>query len=244
MDANIITIWGKSGAGKTTLAVNLACALAEHSCVGLISANLQYGHLQSFFGQEVADNRGLLTALQDPGKTKDCFVPAGNGLMNLFLLSVPHGYTGLQADTISQADVEAVLDRVRSATFDILIVDGSENITNPVSSVAISQSKQIITVHKPTVASGLWFRSMGDFIFQLHLEEKLLHIVQETPFGIQPHEYLSAMRLNADIELPHVPDALRLEDSGTPIVLESNKICRRYKKEIQQLIQVLHNKHS
>jgi MinD-like ATPase involved in chromosome partitioning or flagellar assembly len=54
MSSKIITIWGGKHSGKTTFAVNLACALAKrNSLVGLISSNLTYGELQIFFGQEV-----------------------------------------------------------------------------------------------------------------------------------------------------------------------------------------------
>ena len=172
MDASIIAVWGRSGVGKSTLAVNLACALADTRCVGLISSNLQYGHLQSFCGQTIENGKGLLNALENPAHTKEYFwKAASNGLLeNVFLLTVPNEYTGLQADCVSMEAVEVVLDHAR-ALFDVIIVDASEDVTNPVSGVALTQARQVVVVHRPSVASGLWFRSMGDFIFQLHLKK-------------------------------------------------------------------------
>ena len=55
MNAKIITIWGANGSGKTTVAVNLAAALADRDyMVGIISSKLLYGELQSFFGKNCA----------------------------------------------------------------------------------------------------------------------------------------------------------------------------------------------
>jgi MinD-like ATPase involved in chromosome partitioning or flagellar assembly len=138
MDASLIAIWGRSGAGKSTLAVNLACALAKTRCVGLISSNLQYGHLQSFFGQTIESGKGLLNALENPAHSKDYVWKAASVslLENIFLLTVPNDYTGLQADSVSMEAVEDVLDHAR-ALFDVIIVDGSEDITNPVSGVSM-----------------------------------------------------------------------------------------------------------
>ena len=235
MNANLIAIWGRSGSGKTTLAVNLACALAKTRCVGLISSNLQYGHVQGFFGQTIQSGKGLLNALENPSDTKEYFWKSGSSglLENVFLLTVPNDYTGLQADSVTMEAVEDVLDHARSI-FDVLIVDGSEDITNPVSSVSIAKARQVIVLHRQSVASGLWYRSMGDFLFQLHLETKLLHLIQETPASI--HEYASALHMQTEIGLPYVSDAQAMEDGGGPIYLDSQKHSRRYGKTIDRLV--------
>ncbi|GHU94319.1 hypothetical protein FACS1894208_05180 [Clostridia bacterium] len=228
--SSIITIWGKSGAGKTTAALNLAAALSQSRCVGLISSNLQYGLLTD-------GDKGLLNALEEPSRTKECFVKSSFA-ENLFLLSVPVGYSGLLADNVSNEDAEQVLDSALSY-FEVLIADGSEDITNPVSSVALSQSGKIIAVHKPSVAAGVWYRSMSDFISQLHLENKLLHVIQQAPWHIEATEYASALRINVSLSLPYVPNAPQLEDNAKPIILESEKYCRRYGKAIIELSKIV-----
>jgi MinD-like ATPase involved in chromosome partitioning or flagellar assembly len=68
--SKIIAVWGKDNSGKTTFAVNMACALANRDrLVGLISSNLIYGDLQVFFGQSVPPEKGLFRALNDDNPT-------------------------------------------------------------------------------------------------------------------------------------------------------------------------------
>jgi Flp pilus assembly CpaE family ATPase len=144
----------------------------------------------------------------------------------------------LLCDNVSQAAVEQVLDRAKPY-FEILIVDGSEDLNSPVSSVGISQSSQLVVAHRPSVASGLWFRSVGDFIYQLHLTDKMLHVVQETPWSLPPSEYTATLGLNTVVQLPYISNARQLEDSGTPIYMEKDKACRRYNNQVDRLVQTL-----
>ena len=53
MSGKIISVWGNGNSGKTTFAVNLACALANRNClVGLISSMLPYGTLELLSGRD------------------------------------------------------------------------------------------------------------------------------------------------------------------------------------------------
>ena len=71
MNAKIITVWGANGSGKTTVAVNLAVALAERDLmVGIISSKLIYGELQSVFGKRVENEKGIYTTSVFPGREK------------------------------------------------------------------------------------------------------------------------------------------------------------------------------
>lgn len=74
MSSKIYTIWGGKHSGKTTFAVSLACALSKRDkLVGLISSNLTYGELQTFFGQSVPEEKGIFEALREKAPT------SGNG---------------------------------------------------------------------------------------------------------------------------------------------------------------------
>ena len=102
MSGKIIAVWGGSNSGKTTFAVNLACALSTRDrLVGLISSNLTHGDLQVFFGQSVPPQKGLFHALnEDNPNIGEKFTEYAES-KNLFFLSVPTHYTGLLCDTVT-----------------------------------------------------------------------------------------------------------------------------------------------
>jgi len=94
----------ETAVGKTTFAVNLACVLSKRDVlVGLISSNLTYGELQTFFGQVVSPGKGLYEALHEDnpniggeihrvwGKQKPVFHVRSH---SLFQLALRHCYPG------------------------------------------------------------------------------------------------------------------------------------------------------
>lgn len=230
MKCKIITTWGRSGSGKTTFAVNLATALAGRNfVVGLVSSNLLYGNLQVFFNQSIREDKGIFQALGDAtGAVSEKFWKSGLH-DNLFLLSVPNGYKGMLADGISGDDVEHLLSQA-AVFFDFLIVDGSEDINNPVSSIAMTLSSTIFTLYKPSIATCLWLKAMEDFILQLHLKDKMIHLMNGSDDSCPVEAFLKSTGLHYHHELPFVKEAPVLENSGTPIYTVTEKECKRYSR--------------
>jgi len=133
MSNKIYAVWGGNNSGKTTFAVNLACALSKRDVlVGLISTNLIYGDLQVFFGQSVPEEKGLFQALNDDNPNIGEKFTEYEQSKNLFFLSLPTHYTGLLCDTVAIQEVERMINAA-SLVFDILIVDGAADVTNPIS---------------------------------------------------------------------------------------------------------------
>ena len=156
MENRIYTIWGANHSGKTTFAVNLACALSKHDLlVGLISSNLIYGELQIFFGQSVTFEKGLYKALQeDTPNLGEKFIEYEE-IKNLFFLSVPTHYSGLLCDTVTMQSAEQLIINA-SITFDVLIIDGSAEMNNPIYSVGLWLADKIFTLHRPSIAAQMW----------------------------------------------------------------------------------------
>jgi len=120
--SKIIAVWGGKHSGKTTFAVNLACALSKRDVlVGLISSNLIFGELQTFFGQEVPPEKGLFEALNAETPNIGENFTAYTESKNLFFLSAPTQYSGLLCDTVAIEDVERMLN-ASALVFDFLIV--------------------------------------------------------------------------------------------------------------------------
>jgi cellulose biosynthesis protein BcsQ len=169
MENRIYTVWGANHSGKTTFAVNLACALSKHDLlVGLISSNLIYGELQIFFGQSVTFEKGLYKALQEDTPNLGEKFTEYEEIKNLFFLSVPTHYSGLLCDTVTMQSAEQLIINA-SITFDVLIIDGSAEMNNPISSVGLWLADKIFTLHRPSIAAQMWHQGVADFVRELHI---------------------------------------------------------------------------
>ena len=233
--SKIITVWGGNNSGKTTFAVNLACALSKQDkLVGLISSNLTYGELQTFFGQAVPSTKGLFEALNTENPNiGEKFTDYGES-KNLFFLSAPTRYSGLLCDTVTIEDVEQMINAA-SIVFDVLLVDGATEINNPVSGVGLWLADTIFTLHRPSIAAQMWYQGVSDFVRELHLTEKQTHILL-TPNGeFDDKTYRNMLNLPFTYGLPHIKCADELENAGTPIYFATDRPCRHYGKVLKQI---------
>ncbi len=235
MNNKIYAVWGGNNSGKTTFAVNLACALSKRDVlVGLISTNLIYGDLQVFFGQSVPEEKGLFQALNDDNPNIGEKFIEYEQCKNLFFLSLPTHYTGLLCDTVAIQEVERMINAA-SLVFDILIVDGAADMTNPISGVGLWMADKVFTLHKPSIAAQMWQKGVSDFVKGLHIAEKQTHILK-TPNGeFDDKTYKSMMELSFDYELLYVKQASELENAGTPLYFFHDRHCRRYSKVLEKI---------
>lgn len=233
MENKIYTVWGANHSGKTTFAVNLACALSKRDLlVGLISSNLIYGELQIFFGQSIAFEKGLYKALQDDTPNLGEKFTEYEEIKNLFFLSIPTHYSGLLCDTVTLQSAEHLINNA-SIAFDVLIIDGSAEINNPISSVGLWLADKIFTLHKPSIAAQMWYQGVADFGRELHIAEKQLHILQAPNGEFDDKTYKSMAEISFGYELPYVNRAGELQNAGTPLYIHHDRHCRRYGKALE-----------
>lgn len=234
--SKIITVWGGKHSGKTSFAVNLACALSKQNVlVGLISSNLTYGELQIFFGQEVPAEKGLFEALNEENPSiGEKFTDYGES-KNLFFLSVPTRYSSLLCDTVTIEEAEQMINAA-ALVFDIIIVDGATEVNNPVSGVGLWLSDTILTLHRPSIAGLMWYKGVSDFVRELHLAEKQIHILLAPNGEFDDKNYRSMTKLPFDYQLPHIKHATELENAGVPLYFFRDRPCRRYGKVLEQII--------
>lgn len=235
MGSKILAVWGGSNSGKTTFAVNLACALSTRDyLVGLISSNLTYGDLQVFFGRNVPPEKGLFQALsEDNPNIGEKFTEDAKS-KNPFFLSAPTRYTGLLCDTVTLQSVERMMNSA-SLVFDILIVDGAAEVANPLSGVGLWLAERIYTLHKPSIAAQMWHLGVSDFVRELHIAEKQIHIMQAPNGDYDEKIYQSMAGLSFAYELPFVIRAGELENAGTPLYFFRDRACRRYGKVLERI---------
>jgi len=235
MGSKIIAVWGKDNSGKTTFAVNLACALSSRNClVGLISSNLIYGNLQVYFGQSVPPEKGIFHAINDDNPNIGGKFTEYEESKNLFFLSVPNNYTGLLCDSVSLKGVENLIIAA-SLVFDIIIIDGSGDIINPVSGVGLWMAERIYTLYNPSISAQMWHKGMEDFVKELHIEDKQINIIR-TPNGeFCDKVFKGLIELHFTYELPFVKRAGVFENAGTPIYFYKSRICRRYSNVLEKI---------
>ena len=235
MSGKIISVWGNGNSGKTTFAVNLACALANRNClVGLISSNLVHGDLQIFFGQSVPSEKGLFRGLNDDNPNIGEKFVEYEASKNLFFLSIPNHYTGLICDGISIQSVERLMTAA-SLVFDILIVDGAGDINNPVSSTSLWLAERIYTLYKPSVSAKMWHKAVEDFVTELHIAGKQVNLLRESNGEFDDKAFKGLMELSFPYELPFVKRAGELENAGTPINFFNDRACRQYSKVLERI---------
>ena len=235
MGSKIVAVWGKENSGKTNFAVNLVCALANRNrIVGLISSNLIYGDLQVYFGQSVPPEKGLFRGLNDDNPNIGEKFAEYEESKNLFFLSVPNHYTGLLCDSVTLKSVEQLIVAA-SLVFDILIIDGSGDVTNPVSGVGLWMAERIYTLYRPSIAGQMWHMSVEDFVRELHIKDKQTNIIQAPNGEFCDKTFKSLIELPFAYELPFVKQASELENAGTPIYFFKDRACRRYIKVLEQI---------
>ena len=236
MNAKIITVWGANGSGKTTTAVNLGRAIAERGfMVGIISSKLYYGEMQAMFGKRVEENKGTYSAILKGCNTKNMFLETENS--NLFFLSVHNSFDGMLLTAISGETIKELIDDA-VMRFDYIIIDGSEELNNPISSIGITMADKIINVHRASVKDCIWFSSMSHMIGLLHLSDKTIHILNAYDKTCDKAAYINSLGLKFDFELPFVDNAKILENSGK-VIYDSRNGTGVYKKIIQRIASML-----
>ena len=232
MNAKIITVWGANGSGKTTTAVNLALALAERNLmVGLISSKLYYGEMQNLFGKKVDADKGLYRAISNGSTTRNMFVETDNPF--LYFLSVENGFDGMLLTAINGDMVQELLNDA-AIRFDYLVIDGSEELNNPLSSIALTMSDKVVTVHRASVKDCVWFSSMRSMVSLLRLSDKTIHILNAYDKTCDKVAYFSGLGLKFEFDLPYITNAKILENSGKQIYSSRNG-TGVYRKMIERL---------
>lgn len=233
MSSKIITVWGSNGSGKTTIAANLGIAIAERNLmVGIISSKLYYGELQGIFAKRLENDKGIYNAIANGCNTKNMFESAITG-SNLFFLSVPNGFdamllTAVSGDTAKELIEDAVM------RFDYIIIDGNEELNNPISSIGLTMSSKIVVAHRASTKDCIWQASMENTMQLLNLTDKAVHILNGYDKTCDKMTYMNNVGVKFDFELPYIANGKILENSGKPFYTSST-VSNEYKKTMQKL---------
>ena len=231
MNAKIITVWGANGSGKTTVSVNLGAAIAERDfTVGIISSKMYYGEMQSFFGKRVETERGIYKAISNGCNTKNMFETTNNP--NLFFLAAPSNFDEMLLSAISGETIHELIED-SSIRFDYIIIDGSEELNNPISGIGITMSSNIVRVYRVSTKSCIWHRAMENMSELMHMNDKSLYVINGYDKIYDKMSFFSSTGIKPDFELPYVADSACRHIKGSALSninsFQRRKDCSGYR---------------
>jgi len=216
----VAVVSGKPGGGKSTLAANLACAIARdhRMAVGVADLSLQFGDQALMF------DAGSSPSMIDVMANIDSLTPD-------FVLECMHQAHGVRilgappspelADLVDASHLNQIIDQLKMI-FDFVVLDTSSHLSD-ISLEAIDAADSLVLLTTPYLAAvkdaKLLLKTMSDLGVPA---AKLTAVLNRAEPAIKMgREVLEAnLKFPISLELPHVPGLL--VDSvtdGVPLVL-------------------------
>jgi len=244
-----ISVWGKNGSGKSTVASNLACVFAKKGMqTALVGANRFYGSIQYCFNMEVRAEQSLRAVLTggDSLSVNEYFqeCPAVRNLHIASLSDIDDcaGYRKMRVDAITR------FISLTQKSFAVVLFDCDESTEDPFSMYCLTLSDSVIFVTRPTLQSAVFAKAYEPIVSGLRLNERLTTILINdnaaiggsasdnflyVPFGGEGHCRV----------LPYCKEIGNSRGGLPPIILSHNvnRASARYRKEIHSLADALAN---
>lgn len=234
---NIFAIWGSPGAGKTTLAANLAVLLADSGYMTCLVSAADYGPLSQFFGATIPENKGLHVALSSGKNVKEALTVVRN---NLFILEPNTEGDAYELGNMTEKQAEEILQQLKDQ-FSYIIIDCTSYKESVLTGMGLVDASRVVLCVPHRDVAATWNFANEQMITAL--KEKLLYAsVDIRDGGCNMDQMLNVLKLEDtgfDIKIPRVEKAYYYENYSTPIVLQSGKQEREYKNAVLKTIKLL-----
>ena len=229
---SIIAIWGPPNSGKTTLAVDLAFALAGNgSSVCLISPE-PYSELGAMLEQSIRPEHSLTAAQKNAGPPERIAVRVGEGL---FLLSVASDADAF-AEDLGGDSARNVLERAAEA-FDAVLVDCPAATDNAVSAWALQLSESVLILSGCRSASALWFSAYRRVIGTLGA--KGIPVCLEAGGSFHYKGLLQMINMTPAVWVPYVPGAEEIQAERKTLYGIGGRSGKAYTSAIDALCELI-----
>ena len=231
-------VWGKNGAGKSVLAVNLSCALVKKNYkVALIGANRYYGSIQHYFGMGIKKEESLRTYFYDMmySKIENYFIECSS-LKNLYLSSQSNYDDCMGFKKYDREGVGRFLNLAREC-FDYIIIDCDESMDDALSMLSLTNSDKVVYVTRPTVQFAAFSVGFESLVDGLNLKEKMRIVMNYDKRYSDVETYIPFGKNTDYVVLPYCQTIEKLENYGKPIILTNNrdKTVKRYLNKLDEL---------
>jgi pilus assembly protein CpaE len=222
-DARVITVFAaKGGCGKTTLATNIAVALAAGGArrVGLIDLDLAFGDvaimLQLIPERSITDAVGMGDQL-DETAIRTMLTPYAPGLDTLLAPAGP-----AEAERVTQGLVADVM-RLARGMFDFLVIDTPPQFTDHVLA-ALDASHIHVLLTTPDIPALKNLRITLDTFDMLDLPKESRLVVlnrSDAKVGLTPADIERVIRVPISAHVPSSRDVPVSINRGVPIMVDS-----------------------
>ena len=152
---------------------------------------------------------------------------------NLFFLSPPNFFDAMLLTAVSADSIKELIEDC-AIRFDYIIIDGSEELNNPISSIGLTMSNKIIRVYKVCAKDCIWHNAVENLTSLLHIRNKTINVINGYDKTCDKMAFLSGTNIKPDFELPYVANCSTLINSGK-LIINSKSGGGQYKKVMQRL---------
>ncbi|MEZ4508424.1 MAG: AAA family ATPase [Eubacteriales bacterium] len=216
-DSKVVACYSpKGGVGKTTVSVNLACALAAlNKKVALIDLNLQFGNVGVFLdipkGDTIADMVEERTF--ELSTVKSYLIRHQSGVMVMLSSSAPE-----YAELIRPEHIEAILSTVRTE-FDYVVLDMGSTLGDCAVS-AFEMSDSIFLVVNEDIAALHDTKRSIKVLEALNLQDKIKVIVNKGGIStIRMKDITGLLEIHPSLVIPYdIKSAMMAVNRGIPLI--------------------------
>lgn len=204
VQGKIITIFStKGGIGKTTIATNLAVALADRTGakVGLVDADLQFGDVSLFLN--LLPQATIADLVRDIDNLDPALITSYLTAYNDSVKVLPAPFRPEQAETITGSHLSAILKTMQTM-FDYVIVDTAPMFNDTILSI-LDVSDQIMVVSSmdlPTIKNVKLCLEIMESLNYLPEKVKVILNRANSEGGMEPHEAEESLRCTFIATLP------------------------------------------
>jgi pilus assembly protein CpaE len=235
-DGRVITVASpKGGVGKTTLATNIAAALARQSPQGtvLVDLDVQFGDVAAALDlnpmytlADMVDG----TALADAIHLKTLLTQHSSGLQVACGVHSP-----VEADRVSPQHIHDFLGLLK-AEFRYVVIDTAPGMSEQ-TLTALDHTTDLVLITSLDVPGVRGLKKELELLDELDLPPATRHVVVnfvDKDGGLAVRDVEATIARSVDLEIPRSPKVPRSTNQGSPIVVSAPK--DRISKDITELV--------